>query len=48
MIEWLLHLDGQILHWIQELRTDWLTAFFTTVTHLGDGGALWILAGWRC
>ena len=45
MIEWLLHLDGQILHWIQELRTDWLTAFFTTVTHLGDGGALWILAG---
>ena len=45
MIEWLLHLDGQILLWIQELRTDWLTAFFTTVTHLGDAGALWILAG---
>lgn len=45
MIEWLLHLDGQILLWIQELRTDWLTAFFTTVTHLGDAGVLWILAG---
>lgn len=45
MIEWLLHLDGQILLWIQELRTDWLTAFFTAVTHLGDAGALWILAG---
>ena len=45
IIEWILHLDGQILLWIQELRTDWLTAFFTTVTHLGDGGILWILAG---
>ncbi len=45
MIEWRRHLDGEILLGIQELRTDWLTAFFTTVTHLGDGGALWILAG---
>lgn len=40
----ILQLDGQILLWIQDLRTDWLTAFFTTITHLGDGGILWILA----
>ncbi len=43
MIEQFLQLDGQILLWIQELRTSWLTAFFTTVTHLGDGGILWII-----
>lgn len=43
IIERLLHLDGQILLWIQELRNDWLTAFFTTITHLGDGGVLWII-----
>ncbi len=43
MIERLLELDGQILLWIQDLRTNGMTVFFKAVTHLGDGGAVWIV-----
>lgn len=40
----LFELDGNILLWIQEnLRNPFLTAFFRTVTHLGDNGLIWIL-----
>lgn len=36
--------DGNSLLWIQEnLRTPLLTEVFTWLTHLGDGGRVWIL-----
>lgn len=44
MLEWLLHLDGQILLWIQEyLRLDFLTPVWIAITKLGDAGAVWIV-----
>lgn len=44
MLEWLLHLDGQILLWIQEyLRLDFLTPIWIVITKLGDAGAVWIV-----
>lgn len=40
----LLHLDGQILLWLQEMvRGPLLTKFFTFFTQLGNSGALWIV-----
>lgn len=40
----LLYWDGRILLWIQEyLRTPGWTAFFKTVTRLGNAGIFWIL-----
>ncbi len=39
-----LGLDGEILLWIQEfLRIGWLDPVVKAVTHLGDGGFVWIL-----
>lgn len=44
MLQFLLELDGKILLFIQEfLRTDWLTAFFSFITSLGNGGVIWIV-----
>ena len=38
-----MHLDGEILLWIQDvLRNQVATAFFTFITRLGNGGAIWI------
>lgn len=37
-------LDGNILLWIQEyLRHPVLTEILTVITHLGDGGSIWVL-----
>ena len=39
----LLHLDGNILLWIQEhVRNDMLTPVMKFITHLGDAGWIWI------
>ena len=36
--------DTWLLLWIQEnMRTPWLTAVLTRITHLGDAGVVWIL-----
>lgn len=44
MLEWFIQLDGNILLWIQEfIRSDILTPFFLFITHLGDGGTIWII-----
>jgi len=38
--------DFAILDWIQaHMRCDFLDGFFTVITHLGDGGAIWIVLG---
>lgn len=45
MIEKLLNLDSSMLLFIQErIRNPILTPIFTVITHLGDGGAIWIIA----
>lgn len=37
-------IDSGILLWIQEnVRAPWLTPIVKAITHLGDGGILWIL-----
>lgn len=44
MIDFLINIDGNILLWIQEfLRNSLFTPIFVTITHLGDGGAIWII-----
>lgn len=44
MINFLSNLDGNILLWIQEfIRNSICTPIFVTITHLGDGGAIWII-----
>ena len=44
MLEQLLHIDGQILLWIQEyLRFPALTSVMKDITNLGNAGILWIL-----
>lgn len=43
MEELLINIEGPILLWIQEyLRNDFLTPIMTFITHLGDGGYIWI------
>ena len=43
MEEFFVQIEGPILLWIQEyLRSDLLTPLVTFITHLGDGGRLWI------
>lgn len=45
MEELLIHMEGPILLWIQEyLRNDFLTPIMKFITHLGDSGAIWIIA----
>ncbi len=42
-MEMIVKMDSSILLWIQEnLRNDFLTPVVKTITHLGDGGILWI------
>ncbi len=37
-------IDESILLFIQEyIRQDWMDEFWTTITHLGDGGIFWII-----
>lgn len=44
-MDWLVHLDGAILLWIQEfLRGTVLDSVAALYTHLGDAGMLWIAA----
>lgn len=41
--------DASILLWIQEyVRCDALTPVMTFITHLGDGGAVWIILAALC
>ncbi len=41
--------DASILLWIQEyVRCDALTPAMTFITHLGDGGAVWIILAAAC
>ena len=43
MLEWLLQLDENILLWIQQfVRGEIMTPVFLVITHLGDGGTVWI------
>lgn len=43
-MEMIVKIDSSILLWIQEnLRNDVLTPVVKTITHLGDGGILWIV-----
>ena len=45
MLDFLQALDGNILLFIQEhLRQPWMDGFWKAITHLGDGGFLWIAA----
>ena len=49
MEEFLVHLEGPVLLWIQEnLRNDVLTPIMTFITHLGDGGFVWIVLTIAC
>lgn len=49
MFETLLHLDAEILLWIQDyLRSDILTPVMKFITHLGDGGRIWIFLAFLC
>lgn len=41
-------MEAEILLWLQDYRTDWLTPLLVTVTHLGDYGFLWIILGLYC
>ena len=44
MLEQLLHIDGQILLWIQEyLRFPALTSVMKDITNLGNAGIFWIV-----
>lgn len=43
MVDYIINLDGNILLWIQEfIRNDFLTPIFVFITHLGNGGKIWI------
>lgn len=43
LFEALMNLDGSILMWIQEfVRNSILNPIFIGITHLGDGGVIWI------
>lgn len=45
MLDFLQALDGNILLFIQEhVRQPWMDGFWKAITHLGDGGFLWIAA----
>lgn len=49
MEEFLVHLEGPILLWIQEyVRNDFLTPVVTFITHLGDAGFIWIVLTLAC
>lgn len=49
MEDFLIHLEGPILLWIQEyLRKDFLTPVVTFITHLGDAGFIWIALTLAC
>lgn len=40
----MVNLEGPVLLWIQEyIRNDFLTPAVTFITHLGDGGFIWLL-----
>ena len=40
-------MDGYILLWIQDnLRTPVFNSIFRFITHLGDGGVIWIILAW--
>lgn len=44
MMSFLIETDGSILLWMQvHMRTPFLTAAFTFVTHLGDAGLIWLV-----
>lgn len=44
MMQFIQELDGSVLLFIQEfLRFDWLNPIVVFLTHLGDGGAIWIV-----
>ena len=45
MLETIQTLDWSLLHGIQGLRCGALDALMPVVTHLGDVGAVWLLAG---
>ena len=48
-MEYLQHIDGQILLWIQDnVRNDFLTPIFKFITHLGDTGWWWIAVTILC
>ena len=38
----LLDIERKLLLGIQDLRRPWLTPIMRVITHLGDGGAMWI------
>ena len=43
MLQTLREIDQNILLFFQEhIRQEWMNGFWTTITHLGDGGMLWI------
>ena len=43
MLNNLINLDGNILLWIQDfIRNDFLSPIFIFITHLGNGGKIWI------
>lgn len=44
MFEIIQEIDESILLFIQEyIRQDWMNGFWSTITHLGDGGIFWII-----
>ena len=43
--EALFNIDVSILFGVKNIRTPFLDAFFSMITHLGDGGWLWIILG---
>lgn len=44
MLETLAGIDGNMLLFIQDhIRQTWMDGFWTSITHLGDGGMIWIV-----
>lgn len=43
MWDWFLHLDGEILFWIQELRLPFVTGIMRLISFVGEHGELWLL-----
>lgn len=44
MLQYLVHMESDILIWIQNMRLEWLNPIVIFITRLGDGGFIWIIS----
>lgn len=43
MLQYLIHMESDILLWIQSMRQEWFNPVVIFITRLGDGGFIWIV-----